>query len=230
MTDHATPDLLPETLPEDPFPILVSFLDEAMSAGLTPNPNSMSLATVTPDGRPRTRIVLCKLVQPGPGHLVFFTNYESDKGYELEANPYAEGCFHWDHRERQIRVSGPITKSPAAENDAYFATRPWLAKVAAWASDQSRPLASRADLDARLSEAMARCGVPPGLGVEEEFAGSIERPPYWGGYRLWVERMEIWMGVRGRLHDRAVWTRDLSKGSDGEFSPSSGWSRTRVQP
>jgi pyridoxamine 5'-phosphate oxidase len=229
MTSHASPELLPETLPEDPFPILVSFLDEAMSARKTPNPNSMSLATVTPDGMPRVRIVLCKLIQPGPGHIVFFTNYESDKARDLEANPYAAACFHWDHRERQVRVSGPITKSPPAESDSYFRTRHWLAQIAAWASDQSRPLAQRSDLDGRLVETMARFEVPFGLDMDQEFSGSIERPPHWGGYRLWVERMEVWMGVVGRLHDRAVWTRRLSQSGDG-FTPASGWSATRLQP
>lgn len=220
---------LPDPLPADPFPLFVSFLDEAMDARATPNPNAMSLATVTPEGRARVRIVLCKLVQPRSGHIVFFTNYESDKGRELEATPYAAACFHWDHLERQVRISGPVTKSPPEESDAYFATRPWLSRAAAWASEQSRPLASRGELEAKLAEIKVRFGIEPDAPVEAELPTSIARPPYWGGYRLWAERIEIWTGARGRLHDRAVWERALQEAGGG-YEGASEWRGTRLQP
>src|SRR5690606_13806807 len=131
---------------------------------------------------------------------VFFTNYDSDKGRELAATPYASACFHWDHAERQVRISGPVTKSPPEESDAYFATRPWLSRAAAWASDQSRPLPSRGDLEAKLAAVKARFGIDPEAPPEAELPTTIARPPHWGGYRLWAERIEIWVGVRGRLH------------------------------
>lgn len=220
---------LPETLPADPFPLFVSFLDDAVAARRTPNPNAMALGTVTAEGRPRVRIVLCKLVEPVSGRLVFFTNYHSDKGRELAANPYASATFHWDHVERQVRISGPVTKSPAAESDAYFMTRPWLSRVAAWASDQSQPLASRQALEEKLAAAKARFGIDRAAGPEAAIDVEVPRPPHWGGFRLWAERVEIWVGVAGRLHDRGVWERALRKGVEG-FEAASAWRAMRLQP
>lgn len=226
----ASAQALPDPLPPDPFPLFVSFLEEAMDARRTPNPNAMSLATVTRDGRPRVRIVLCKLIDPASGRLVFFTNYQSDKGRELEAAPYAAACFHWDHAERQVRISGPVTRSPAEESDAYFATRPWLSRTAAWASDQSRPLASRGVLEAKLAEVKQRFGIDPDAAPGAELPTPIARPPHWGGYRLWAERVEIWVGIRGRLHDRGVWERTLRSAGTEAYEAASGWTSTRIQP
>ncbi len=211
---------LPEPLPPDPFPFLTAWLARAERDRIAPNPNAMTLATRGPDGAPAARIVLCKAIEPDPGYLVFYTNYESRKGRDLDAHPRAAIVFHWDALDRQARIEGPVVRSPAAESDAYFATRPWESRIGAWASRQSEPLASRQALLDQVAEAAAR------FGIDESAA--IPRPPHWGGYRLWAQRIELWVGGVGRIHDRAAWTRSLQPASDG-FVPGP-WKATRLQP
>src|SRR5690242_9592058 len=138
---------LPEMLPADPLPLVAEWLAEA--ARVVRNATSMTLATVGADGRPAARMVICRGVDPAAGAFVFYTDRESDKGAELTRHPWAALVFHWDAVERQIRVAGPVTDVADAESDAYWASRPIDARVAGAASDQSRPLASRAVLLAR---------------------------------------------------------------------------------
>jgi pyridoxamine 5'-phosphate oxidase len=169
-------------------------------------PNAVALATATPDGVPSVRIVLAKgLDERG---LTFFTHYTSRKGVELEVNPRAAATFLWHPVQRQVRLEGRVERLPAAESDAYFASRPRGARLGAVASHQSRPVADRAALEGRLAAA-----------EEEAGDGDVERPETWGGYLLVPETIEFWHGRPNRLHDRLLFRRA------GEV-----WDRTRLQP
>jgi pyridoxamine 5'-phosphate oxidase len=205
---------LPELLPENPLAVLETWLAEAAAA--TRNATAMTLATVTADGRPAARMVICRGFDARAGWFVFYTDRESDKGAHLRARPRAALVFHWDSFERQVRVDGPVTMSPDADSDRYWSTRPLEARVAAVASRQSRPISSRAEL-------LARVAAERGRGGEE-----VERPSRWGGYRVWAERVELWVGQPGRVHDRARWSRELTP-AEGGFAPGP-WRATRLMP
>ncbi|GAB0113413.1 pyridoxamine 5'-phosphate oxidase [Acidisoma sp. C75] len=198
---------LPPLAERDPFALLAAWLAEAR--GTEPaDPNAMTLATVGADGAPDARIVLLKGMDERG--LVFYTNYESHKGAELAANPRACLNFHWKSLQRQTRVHGAVEKVTAAEADEYFASRPRLSKLGAWASDQSRPLADRQVLEKRLAEAEAR------------FPGeAVPRPPHWSGYRVVPHRFEFWREMPFRLHDRLVFTRPAGGGA---------WQTSRLFP
>jgi pyridoxamine 5'-phosphate oxidase len=205
---------LPEPLPDDPLPVVQSWLGEAAVVARTAT--AMTLATVTPDGRPAARMVICRGVDPAAGWFVFYTDRQSDKGRDLARQPHAALVFHWEALERQIRVEGPVSLVADADGDRYWRTRPRDARVAAVASRQSQPLASRAELLARVREA------------GERHADEVPRPPRWGGYRVWAERLELWAGQPARVHDRARWTRTLTPDGDGwRGGP---WRATRLQP
>ncbi|MBB3293112.1 pyridoxamine 5'-phosphate oxidase [Mitsuaria sp. BK045] len=166
------------------------WLQQALDAGV-PEPNAMTLATVGPDGRPSTRIVLIKDIEERG--LVWYTNYDSRKGRELAAHPFAALQFHWVEMERVVRIEGRVEKVDAAQSDAYFASRPLDSRLGAWASPQSQVISSRAVLVANAAKAAAQHGLNPA------------RPPHWGGYRLVPERWEFWQGRKSRLHDRLVY-------------------------
>ena len=204
---------LPEPLPDDPLPLVKSWLDEAQRE--IRNATAMALATVDPDGRPSARMTICRGFDPVAGWVVFYTDRESRKGAALSAHPWASCVFHWDAFERQVRIDGPVTLAPDADSDAYWDTRPPDARIAATASAQSRPLATRADLLARIA-ALMKAG------------GAIPRPSRWGGYRVWADRVELWVGQPARVHDRACWTRGLTP-MEGGFKGGA-WSATRLQP
>jgi pyridoxamine 5'-phosphate oxidase len=206
---------LPETLPADPMPLVGAWLAEA--AATVRNSTAMTLATVGADGRPAARMVICRGFDAATGTLVFYTDRDSDKGAELAARPWAALVFHWDAVERQIRVAGPVIDVADAESDAYWAGRPREARAAAAASEQSRPLVSRGALLARIGDVTARAG-----------DGEIPRPKRWGGYRVWAERVELWVGQPGRAHDRARWIRPLTR--DGDRFAGGAWSGTRLMP
>ena len=218
-------ELIPDPLPPDPLAVWKQWFDEAHQKKVQPNPNCFTLATIDPDGRPSARIVLCKgmNIAPNAGYVVFHTNYQGRKGLALAANPRAACVFHWDDLDKQVRIEGPVVKSPAAESDAYFNTRPIERRIGAWASNQSQPLQSREQLLQQAMEIMLRFGVA----MDDESA-VIPRPPHWGGFRVWAETVEIWIGGPGRLHERARWIRPLTPSADG-FTPGS-WSATRLQP
>ena len=202
---------LPEPLPDDPLPLLAEWMAEA--AASIRNSTAMTLATAGADGRPTARMIICRGFDAAAGWLVFYTDRDSDKGRALAARPQAALVFHWDAFERQVRVEGPVTTAPDADSDAYWASRPPDARAAATASAQSRPLASRAELLARVTAAKG---------------DDIPRPPRWGGYRVWCERVELWVGQPGRVHDRARWERALTPA--GEGFTGGRWRGTRLYP
>jgi pyridoxamine 5'-phosphate oxidase len=214
---------LADPLPAEPLALAAAWLAEATALAAQPNPNSMVLATVGADGQPSARVVLCKDIVPQPGYVSFFTNYHSRKGREIDANARAALVLHWDHLRRQVRIEGRVERAPVAESEAYFAARPWQRRVGAWASRQSEPVGSRADLEAAVVATAQRLGVPV-PGPEDggpEPAARIPRPPHWGGYHLLAESVELWVEGESRIHDRARWVRP---------HPDVAWTVTRLQP
>jgi pyridoxamine 5'-phosphate oxidase len=213
---------LPDVLPEEPLGLVARWLEQAVAADLQPNANAMVLATADAHGAPHARVVLCKELRVQPGYVTFFTNYESGKARELLDNPRAAAVMHWDRLGRQVRFEGRVVQAPASESDRYFASRPWQSRLGAWASRQSEPLGSRADLERALQDAAHRFGTPSPLADAHDptSAGSstsavdapvsIPRPPHWGGYHLWLETVELWVAGDARLHDRARWQRTLT--------------------
>ena len=171
----------------DPLEQFGLWFQQALDAQL-PEPNAMTLATVGPDQRPSTRVVLIKGFDARG--LVWYTNYDSRKGRELAGNSWAALQFHWVELERVVRIEGSVSKVSPAESDAYFATRPLDSRIGAWASPQSEVIASRAVLVANAAKVAAQHVLHP------------PRPPHWGGYRLSPDRWEFWQGRKSRLHDR----------------------------
>ncbi|HKS53711.1 MAG TPA: pyridoxamine 5'-phosphate oxidase [Steroidobacteraceae bacterium] len=215
---------LPESLPAEPMPLFQEWFKEALARRTQPNPDAMVVATAASNGDPSARVLLCKRVVVDPGYIVFFTNYQSRKGRELAARPRAAAVFHWDALHRQVRIEGPVVRSPAGESDEYFASRSLDSRIAACASDQSEPLASRETLRQRVREVADRLGIAAGA-----TSGTVPRPPHWGGNRLWVERIELWMEGANRVHDRAVWTRQLRPAGADAFTGGP-WLSTRLNP
>jgi pyridoxamine 5'-phosphate oxidase len=212
---------LGDDLPLDPMPLFKTWFDEAVaSLGKEAGP-AMALATVGADAQPSVRMVLCKGISIAPPAIRFFTNFESRKSREIIANPQVSAVFHWASTARQVRIEGTAAKVPAADSDAYFRTRPLLSKLGAWASQQSTPLATRADLVGAVAQAASRFGVVAALtSLAQSDSDAIPRPPHWGGYEISIHGMELWTNISGRLHDRARWT----------FNPAQGWSAQRLQP
>jgi len=215
---------LPEPLPANPMPLFAAWFREAREHALQPNPDAMVLATVGANGAPSARVVLCKLLSEADGYVVFFTNYQSRKGRELSSHPRAAAVFHWDGLHRQVRIEGPVIRSPLPESEQYFASRALNSRIGAWASEQSEPLESRATLAARVEAAANRFGIPAGA-----INGDVPRPPHWGGNRIWIDTLELWVEGPGRVHDRAVWKRDLTRADEYSFSASA-WRATRLNP
>jgi len=185
----------------DPNPIkqFANWFTTAIETGIR-DVNAMSLATAGQDAKPSVRIVLLKSFDEDG--FVFFTNYESEKGKQLEANPYAALGFYWIELDRQIRISGKVDKTSREESQTYFHSRPVGSQLSAWASRQSAVLDGRRVLDARMEE------------MNERFADKrVPLPPHWGGYRLKPDNMEFWQGRSNRLHDRFRYTRQ----SDGSW-------------
>jgi pyridoxamine 5'-phosphate oxidase len=223
-------DLLPHPLPAEPLPLAAAWLADAWAAAQQPNPNAMVLATATPNGAPSARVVLCKEIVPQPGYVTFFTNYESHKGLDIAANERVALVLHWDHAHRQVRIEGRAVRAPAAESDAYFASRHWQRRVGAWASAQSRPLARREQLLEAIRDMAQRFGTPV-PSQENENSGqdyAIPRPPFWGGFHVWADAVELWVEGESRYHERARWVRSLEPAAQG-FKPGP-WSATRLQP
>jgi pyridoxamine 5'-phosphate oxidase len=222
---------LPEPLPPEPLSVVAMWLQQAISARAQPNPNAMVLATVNAQGAPSARVVLCKEIHPEGGYITFFTNYLSRKGSELAANPRVAAVMHWDTMHRQVRFEGVVTRTTGAESDAYFASRAWQSRIGAWASQQSAPLASRAELEHAAERVAQRFGAPSPVSSPPTAADpgvAIDRPPFWGGYHLWVDACELWVEGDARLHDRACWKRTLT--AENGIYRGDHWHATRLQP
>ncbi len=197
--EYAAGGLREADLEPDPVAMFRRWMQDAVRAGLY-EPNAMVVATADTSGTPGSRIVLLKRIDERG--FVFFTNYTSRKGEDLDANPRASLLFPWQQLERQVRVEGPVTRLSDAENDAYFATRPRGSQIGAWASPQSQVIADRATLDRRYDEVAAEFG-----------EAKITRPDHWGGYCVEPETVEFWQGRLGRMHDRLRYRRTSADGA-----------------
>ncbi len=205
-TDYTKGSLNENELPSDPCVLLIAWLDDAVSSGMQ-DPTAFALSTVDEWGYPHSRIVLLRDTRQG--ELVFFTNYESEKGQDLARNAKAGATFFWPSLERQIRVRGSVTRVSQEESDRYFASRPRESQLGAWSSDQSRSIASRESLDRAFA---AR--------LQEYPEGHVPRPPHWGGYAILPVEVEFWQGRASRMHDRIRYRR----AADGS------WEHGRLQP
>lgn len=198
---------LSEIADKDPMGLFEAWFEDAKAA--EPNdPNAMALATATPDGAPSVRMVLLK--GHGPDGFTFYTNAHSRKGGEIRANMQASLLFHWKSLRRQIRIEGPLTEVSPEMADAYFHSRPFVSQVGSAASDQSRPLESRATYIRRIEQLEEAC----------KEAGEVPRPPHWTGFTLAPQRIEFWRDRANRLHDR----RQFDRTADG------GWTNTLLYP
>ena len=203
-TSYERASLDEESAGNEPLALFEKWFADALKAKV-PEPNAMTVATVGPDGRPSTRIVLAKGFDAAG--VVFYTNYDSRKGRELAAHPQAALQFHWVELERVVRIEGRVERTSAAESDAYFATRPLDSRIGAWASPQSEVIANRGVLLANAAKASAKYGLNP------------PRPQHWGGFRLVPDTWEFWAGRKSRLHDRVRFRLDGSN-----------WLRERLAP
>ena len=202
--DFSSQALNKADLDPSPFVQFARWMDEAVKAEI-PDANAMTLATVGEDNRPDARVVLLKYY--GETGFAFFTNYESKKGRDLDANPYAALHFFWPQLDRQVGIYGRVEKTSREESEKYFKSRPVESRLAAWASNQSRIIASRDVLVKRFEE------------FREKFGDDVPLPSYWGGFRVEPDRVEFWQGRQNRLHDRLCYTTDET-----------GWQIIRLSP
>ncbi len=202
--DYARESLSESDVAPDPIAQFEKWFAQVLGAGMV-EPNAMTLATSTRDGHPSARIVLLKGVDAKG--FVFFTDYRSRKGTELDANPHVSLCFWWGELQRQVRITGTVARASREESEAYYRTRPHGSRIGAWASHQSAPLASREPLESEVKR------------LEEKYPDDVPLPPHWGGFRVTPDSIEFWQGRPSRLHDRIVYTRAGDSWRVGRLSP-----------
>lgn len=203
--EYAREELLEEHVEKDPVNQFAIWFEQALHSRVT-EPNAMSLATATDDAKPSVRIVLLKgFDREG---FRFFTNYNSRKARELDTNPNAALCFFWPELERQVRIEGTVSKISQKESEEYFNTRPRLSQLGAWASEQSKEILSRKELEEKFKNLQKKYSDQP-----------VPAPEFWGGFCLKPEAVEFWQGREGRLHDRLLYKRT-----------SAGWDLKRLSP
>jgi pyridoxamine 5'-phosphate oxidase len=212
---------LPADLPANPLPLFCEWFEHALQNSTQPNRDAMTLATQADGNHVTARIVLCKQVVPDPGYLLFYTNYESAKGMQINANPNVAVVFHWDDLGRQVRIEGIASQSPREESDRYFASRDRESRIGAWTSEQSRTIDSHAELLEKHASMQAKFAEPHN-------DGEIPRPPNWGGYRIVIRAIELWHRGSARLHERARWERPLDIA--GGTIQAGQWQAKRLQP
>ena len=204
--DYDQASLAESEVESDPIRQFRAWYDQAVAAGLA-EPNAMTVATSGRDGRPSARVVLMRGFDDRG--FAFFTNYDSRKGSEIEANPFACCVFFWQAMERQVRVEGAVVRVPESESDEYFAGRPRMSKLGAWVSHQSGVVAGREVLETEMKA------------LQDRYPGDeVPRPPHWGGYRVVPDAVEFWQGRRSRLHDRLIYRR----------ADAGGWKVERLSP
>jgi pyridoxamine 5'-phosphate oxidase len=192
-------------LHEDPLEQFAIWMEEAVNAEIL-DPYAMCISTVGSDGKPSSRIVYWRDVEDGG--FVFYTNYDSHKGREIEANPNVAICFHWTELERQIRIEGTVVKASPEVSDLYWSKRPRESQLGAWASAQSKTISGKEDLQKELGAAKAK------------FEGKdVPRPPHWGGYTVQPDRIEFWQGRPSRLHDRFAYSKEEDIWKIEQLSP-----------
>src|SRR5262245_2556034 len=205
---------LPSPPPDDPVPVIADWLAEVTASGRLRNANAMALATADAAGSPSVRMVLLKELA-ADGYCVFYTNYGSRKSEELARNPRAAAVIYWEPLGRQVRFEGIVVRSPAQESDAYFATRPLLSQLNAWSSAQSLPLRDPADLERAAQRKARELGITP-----SGAAKAVPRPDGWGGFRLWLDGIELWAEGENRFHERLYYRRTLQPLDAFAFSTS----------
>ena len=223
---------LSPTPAEDPVRLLHDWLAEATEHSGQRHPNAFSLATADNNGWPSARMVLLKELSLIHGYAMFHTNYRSRKGAELDGRAHAAAVLHWDRLGRQVRLEGPAVRCPAGESDAYFATRPWQSRLNAWVSDQSQPLKDPAELAERARRKAQEFNLPDPAGTAtpaESTEAALERPHFWGGYRLWFMAVEFWSEGTDRFHDRVRYERTLTPSDEFSFAVGP-WSWQWLQP
>jgi pyridoxamine 5'-phosphate oxidase len=216
---------LPTPPPADPVPLVADWVATVTARGVVRNPNAMALATSNAAGVPSVRMVLLKELAPA-GYAVFYTNYGSRKAAELEHRGRGAAMLYWESLGRQARFEGPVVRSPAAESDAYFASRPLRSQLSAWSSQQSRPLANPADLDAAAERAARDLGIAADGTTATR---PVPRPEFWGGYRLWFDTVELWAEGANRFHERLRYRRELDRADAFTFRAGA-WAVQRLQP
>ncbi|HJR69970.1 MAG TPA: pyridoxamine 5'-phosphate oxidase [Gammaproteobacteria bacterium] len=208
--------------PDDPVPTAAQWLAAAAALGRR-NANAVALATADTTGRPSVRMVLLKELAPA-GYGVFYTHYGSRKAADLSATRRAAAVLYWHELGRQIRFEGVVVRSPPAESDAYFATRPWRSQLNAWSSEQSRPLDDPTELERRAATIAAERGVAAAGAAQR-----LPRPDFWGGYRVWFEAVELWVEGQDRFHERLRYERRLTRRDEHSFDAGH-WLTQRLQP
>jgi pyridoxamine 5'-phosphate oxidase len=209
------------TPPDDPLPTAKRWLGEAEAIGRR-NANAIALASADRTGRPSVRMVLVKDIVPA-GYLVFYTNYGSRKAAELDATGRAAAVIYWHELGRQVRFEGVVVRSPGAESDAYFATRPRHSQINAWSSEQSRPIDDAGELEQRAAKVAAEHG------DGSASPRPLPRPQQWGGYRMWLDAVELWVEGEHRFHERVRYERRLEP-SDAHSFTAHRWRWQRLQP